>query len=174
MKIGNKTINYTVYAKMIGGELELLGDTSNLQLPSFEMASDTIKGAGIIGEIDMPSYLGVGSATFTINMRIDSKKAAFLSAPGRKWFEVRWVTDKFDSSNVNIGITSHKALILAVPKKYDPGKVETGATQDGSLEFEVIYYKKLEDGEEVIEIDKLNYVYRVNGVDYAADIRSLL
>lgn len=173
MQKGNKIVNYSVYGE-INGRLEYLDDTTSVQLPSFEMLSDTMKGAGILGEIDWPSYLGIGAATFAVSMRIDGKQAAFLSSPGVKRFETRWVTDKFDASNAKIGVKSHKVVIVGVPKKYDPGKIETNGTQDGSNEYEVLYYKKVEDGLEIIEIDKLNYIYRVNGVDYAAEIRSLL
>lgn len=174
MNINNKTIQYSIRAKIEGGNLEELGDTSSVQLPSWEYATDTISGPGILGEIDFPSYLGLKSATFSFNMRVDEKRAAIYSAPGRKWFEVRWATDKFDTSQVKIGITAHKALILGVPKKYDAGKVEVGNAQEGSNEYEVLYYKKYQDGEEVIEIDKLNGIFRVNGVDYASDVVSVL
>jgi P2 family phage contractile tail tube protein len=138
------------------------------------MLSDTIKGSGIMGEIDWPSYLGVGSAQFSYNMRVDDVKAAYMSAPGKKRFEVRWVTDKIDTSGANIGIDSHKAVIIGVPKKYDAGKVEVNSASDGSNDLEVLYYKKTVNGKEIIEIDKLNYIYRVNGVDYGANVKSLL
>lgn len=173
MKIGNKTVQYSVYGE-INNKLTYLDDTTSLQLPSFEMLSDTVKGPGIMGEIDWPSYLGVGSAQFTFNMRTDEVKAAYLSAPGKKRFEVRWVTDKFDTSGSNIGIDSHKVVIIGVSKKYDAGKVEVNAASDGSNDFEVLYYKKSVNGKEIIEIDKLNYIYRVNGVDYGKNIKSLL
>lgn len=173
MKIGNKTVQYSVYGE-INKKLQYLDDTTSLQLPSFEMLSDTMKGSGIMGEIDWPSYLSVGSSEFSVNMRVDEEKAAYMSAPGKKRFEVRWVVDKFDTNNVSIGVDSHKAVIVCVPKKYDPGKVETNTSSDGSNGFEVLYYKKTVNGKDIIEIDKLNYIYKVNGVDYGANVKSLL
>lgn len=172
-KISNKTINYSVYAR-IDGQMKYLNDTTNLQLPSIEHLTDTIKGAGIMGEIDWPSYCQVGSMTFTPGFRIDGVDAAALSAPIAQEFEVRWVTDKFDSANISIGTDAHKVIMKTIPKKYDPGKIEPGATMDGSSDFEVVYYKKILNGDALIEIDKLNNVYKVNGVDYAASIRDAL
>lgn len=173
MKIANKTVQYSVYGE-IKGKLTYLDDTTSLQLPSFEMLSDTIKGPGIMGEIDWPSYLGVGSAQFSFNMRVDEAKAAYMSAPGKKRFDVRWVTDKFDTNGVNIGIDAHKAVIIGVFKKYDGGKIEANAVSEGSNDYEVLYYKKTINGKEIIEIDKLNYIFRVNGTDYGKNIKSLL
>lgn len=172
-KLGNKTVQYSVSAE-INNKMQYLEDTTSLQLPSFEMLSDTIKGPGIMGEIDWPSYLTVGSSQFTYNSRVDAETAAYLSAPGKKKFEVRWVTDKYDTNQVNIGIDAHKVVIIGVPKKYDPGKVETNTGSDGSGDFEVLYYKKTLNGKDVIEIDKLNYIFKVNGVDYGKNVKSLL
>lgn len=172
-KKGNKTVQYSVSAE-INNKMMYLEDTTSLQLPSFEMLTDTVKGPGIMGEIDWPSYLAVGSAQFSYNCRVDAETAAQLSAPGKKKFEIRWVTDKFDTNQVNIGVDGHKVVIIGVSKKYDPGKVETNAGSDGSGDFEVLYYKKTLNGKEVIEIDKLNYIFRVNGVDYGESIKSLL
>ena len=47
MKIGNKVINYSIYASS-----KKIGDTSSVELPEIEFLTDSIKGAGLIGEID--------------------------------------------------------------------------------------------------------------------------
>lgn len=171
--LNNKTIQYDVYGK-INAVLKKIASTSNCTLPSIEMLTDTIKGSGIMGEIDFPSYCQPGAMTFGVGFRVDTPDAATLSAPGVHEFELRWATDKFDSGNISIGFDSHKAIIKGACKKYDPGKVETGAAQDGSNEYEVFYYKKFLNGKAIIEIDKLNNVYKINGIDYAASLRAAL
>lgn len=173
MKFGNKVINYAIYGK-INNKLKALQDTTDCELPSIEYATDTVKGAGIMGEIDWPTVASPGSMTFKPGFRIDGEDAIQLSAPKVQEFEVRWVTDKFDSSNMKSGIDAHKAVIKGFPKKYEAGKLETGNSQDASGEFEVIYYKKLLNGKTVLEIDKLNYKFVVNGTDYAKQIKSAL
>ena len=40
--------------------------------------------------------------------------------------------------------------------------------------LEVAYYKYIQDGETLIEIDKLNNVFLVNGVDYGQAVRDNL
>lgn len=173
-KITNKTINYALRASNQSGKLELVDDSSDLTLPSIEKITDTIKGAGIMGEIDFPTFGQLGSMVFIVNNRADNAQYSMLSRPGRIQFEVAWVTDIFDSSNVNVGLQANKVFMTAINKKYGAGKIEVGSGADGSSEFEVIYYRKIIDGKEVLLIDKLNYKYVVNGIDYMDSLRAAL
>jgi len=173
-KIINKTINYALRATDQSEKLALIDDSADLQLPSIEKLTDTIKGAGIMGEIDMPTYGQLGSMTFTVNNRADNPQYAMLSRPGQIKFEVGWVTDIFDSANVKVGIQANKVFMTAINKKYEPGKIEVNSGADGSSEYEVIYYRKIVDGKEVLLIDKLNYKYVVNGIDYMEAMRAAL
>lgn len=173
MKIGNKVIDYSVFAKF-DNKKEHVEDTTSLQLPSMENLTDSIKGAGIMGEIDWPTLAQVGALTFAASFRNSNKKAALLYAPMLQEIEVRWVVDKYDSSNNKIGLTAHKAFLKGMPKKLDSGKIETNVAQEGSFEMEVVYYNHMIDGVSILEIDKFNYVFKVNGVDYAKSIRDAL
>lgn len=173
MKIGNKTIAFNVYAK-IEDVLKLVPETTDVQLPSIEYQSDSIKGAGILGEIDWPALAQPGSMTFSANFRVTGSDAIAIAAPKQQEFEVRWVIDKFDTNNIKIGVEAHKAFIKCIPKKHDSGKIEAAATMDGSNEYEVFYYRRIIDGKEVLLIDKFNYVFKVNGVDYTAQILAAL
>ncbi|RCX20880.1 hypothetical protein DFR58_10182 [Anaerobacterium chartisolvens] len=174
MKISNKTIDYRLKADDQNGTMHLIDDAADLQLPSIEKPTDTIKGAGILGEIDLPAYGQVGSMTFTVNSRADSAKYSMLSRPGPIKFEAVWVNDTFDSSGMSMKTQSNKVFMTGFNKKYDPGKVEVGGTADGSSEFEIVYYRKIVNGIETFLIDKLNGKYVVNGKDYMESIRAAL
>lgn len=174
MKISNKTVQYKLKATDQNGTLQQIDDSTDLQLPSFEKLTDTIKGAGIMGEVDMPSFGQIGSLTFTINHRADNPMYAILSRPGEIKFEVVWLVDVFDSNGNKIGLQQNKVFMTGASKKYDPGKLETNASADGSSEFEIFNYRKVVDGVEVLLIDKFNYKYVVNGVDIYASLRAAL
>jgi P2 family phage contractile tail tube protein len=169
----NKVTNFSAYGK-IGDKLTMLRDVLNYQLPSIENATDTMKGGGIIGEIDLPNLANPGSMTATVTFKVDSPEAAKMNAQKVAEMEFRWLTDKLNSTTSTVSQTQHKAVLKGLPKKYDPGKVESGSAQEGSNEYEIFYYKKIVDGVVLLEIDKLNSVYIVNGVDYAAAIRNAL
>ncbi|TCZ73055.1 phage tail protein [Paenibacillus albiflavus] len=173
-KITNKTVQYRLKATDEKGVLQIIDDSSDLQLPSIEKLTDTIKGAGIMGEIDMPTFGQLGSMTLTVNNRADNPQYSMLSRPGEIKFEIAWVVDVFNSNDVKVGLQQNKVFITAVSKKYDMGKLEVNSGADGSSEFEVYYLRKIVDGKEVLLIDKFNYKYVVNGVDYMDALRTAL
>lgn len=172
-KIGNKVINYNIYSK-INQQSVYLGDTLNVQLPSVEMLTDTIKGAGIMGEIDLPTLTQTGSMSCTISFRNATLSQMALFAPKLQDFEIRYVVDKYDSATGQTSVQQHKVYLKGYPKKFDPGKVEANASQEGTDEFEIVYMNHILDGVSVIEIDKLNNIFKINGVDYAKEIREAL
>jgi P2 family phage contractile tail tube protein len=174
VKISNKTVQYKLKATNEQGRLVLIDDSSDLALPSVEKLTDTISGSGIMGEIDMPTFGQVGSMTFTVNNRADNAQYAMLSRPGEIKFEVVWVVDVFDSNGMRIGLQQNKLFMSGMSKTYNMGAVNVNAAADGSSEFEVYYLRKVVDGKEVLLIDKFNYKYVVNGVDYFTALRTAL
>ena len=173
-KITNKTIQYRLKATNQSNVLTLIDDSSDLQLPSIEKLTDTLKGSGVMGENDLPSYGQIGPMTLAINNRADNAQYAMLSRPGEIKFEIVWAVDVFDSNAIRIGVQQHKVFLTGVSKKYDMGKIDVNAGADGSSEFEVYYLRKIVDGKEVLLIDKFNFKYVVNGTDYMSELRTAL
>lgn len=158
--------------KMLAEGIEI-GDNVSCQLPSIEKATAEMKGAGIMGTIDMPMTGQFNSMVFTMSMRSINKNSAELIKPGTQRLELRFLRDVMmsDGSMVPQGT---KIFITGVNKKYDPGKVETASTMDGSIEYEVLRYRQVIDGRETLLIDKLANVFKVNGIDYMKGIRASL
>ncbi|WP_022850658.1 phage major tail tube protein [Limisalsivibrio acetivorans] len=152
---------------------ELLG-VVDATLPSVEAMSETVKGAGLAGEIDTPSVGLFGSMTLALNWRTAEKQAAKLNEPKTQELTLRGSIQDFDKATGEYRHVPYKVYVKGQPKKLEGGKFEPGASMDVPQEFEVIYVKKELDGVETLELDKYNYIYRVNGVDYLADIRTNL
>ncbi|MDU5103486.1 phage major tail tube protein [Clostridium butyricum] len=170
-EIKNKTIDFSVYVRD-SGSAEKIGNSTDVTLPSVEKITDTIKGSGIMGELDLPSYGQISSMETEISMRVSDDKFATLSASSQ--LEYRWVTDAYDTSTGKARIIANKAFLTVANKKADEGKIESGASQDGSLSFEVIAYKRICDGKEILNIDKLNGIYSINGKNMYSDISQYL
>lgn len=168
MKISGSVIAH----KLLADSVEI-DDNVSCELPSIEFGSTEVKGAGVLGTVDMPSPTQINAMTFKISSRSVNKKTAALAKPGKQNLELRFVRDVVQSDGTIVPASS-KIFITGVIKKYEPGKVEQGATMDGSLEFEVLRYRQVIEGEEVLLIDKFNYQYVVNGVDHMAAIRAIL
>lgn len=170
-ELSSKTIDYTVYVRD-SGNAEKIGDTTEITLPSIEKLTDTIKGSGIIGEIDMPTFGQIGSMETEISIRVSNDK--FYTLAGASQLEYRWVTDAIDLSNGKVRPIPNKAFLTVVNKKAEEGKIASGEAQDGSVAAEVIAYKRICDGKEILNIDKLNGIYSLNGKNIYDDISQYL
>lgn len=168
-QIPEKLINYSGY---LNGSTYL--GTADVTLPTLEMISDTIKGAGIAGEIDSPTIGQYGSMTVTLNWRTLTTEGIQLHAPTTHAIDFRGAQQVFDASTNQRKVQGVKVSIRAMPKSGDLGKFDPSTTTDSTNEMEVTYLKIEIEGKVAIEIDKLNYKSVFNGVDYLADVRSIL
>jgi P2 family phage contractile tail tube protein len=158
--------------KLLSDGMEI-GDHVSCQLPSIEKATAEMKGAGIMGTIDMPMTGQFNSMVFVINTRSINKNSVELIKPGPQRLELRFLRDVLQSDGTMIP-QGTKIFITGINKKYDPGKVERATTMDGSTEFEVLRYRQVIEGRETLLIDKLANVFKVNGKDYMSEIRAAL
>lgn len=173
MKIRNKTIQYSVYNKD-NNKTKYIGDTSSYKRPDIESLTDTIKGAGLMGEIDLPAIGQLGSMEAELTFNKTNTEYVELAAPTAHKIEVRWVTDVLDSSNASIGVEANKEIMTVIPKTMGLGDIESNETNEATITMEVLSYEYIIAGKSVIKIDKLNNVFSINGKDYYANIKKAL
>lgn len=143
----------------------------DVTLPEISYMTDTISGAGIAGEIETTVLGMVQAMSTTLNWRTVTKAAGVLAAPRIHALELRGTQEIFDTS---AGVKRSQPVRVAMrvqPKRYNNGNFEAAAATGSESEFEVTYYKLIIDGEEVIEIDKYNFICKIDGTDYLADVR---
>lgn len=166
-KVPEKLINFRVY---LDGA-DILG-TADVQLPSLEPLTETVKGAGIAGEVESPLIGHLGSMTLTFNWRTIEKSVMVLSQPKAHALDVRGSQQVYDSENGEYKTAPVRVVVRAMPKNTSIGKFEVGTTTDTSNEFEIIYLKVFIDGKKEVEIDKYNYIYYISGEDFLAGVRA--
>lgn len=90
-----------------------------------------------------------------------------------KTIEVRWAQDvKYaDGSSKTEGC---KAFLRSVPKLIPGLSVDPGNLSENEITLAVSRYQLFVAGTEFWLIDQLNTIMRVDGVDYAKDLRSVL
>ncbi|MDR3280940.1 MAG: phage major tail tube protein [Synergistaceae bacterium] len=165
--IPTQNINFTIYGSQ---SQELIGVAEGT-LPNFEAMTETISGAGLAGEIDVPVLGHFGSMTVELNWRTMTEAAAELNQQKSHQLDMRASIEVYDEKTGNIRTVPMKVVVISVPKSLNLGNLNVGAGSDSSSELEVVYIKIWYDGKEVIELDKFNYIYRVNGVDYLESVR---
>lgn len=169
MNVPENLINFRVYED--GGAY--LG-ISDVTLPKLSAMTQTVKGAGIMGEIDAPTYGHYSSMEVELNWRTIEKDIASLAANKGLHLDLRGAGQGYDSGSGEYKVRKIKLVLRGRPKETDLGKLDVGATTDSKTTLECDYLKLTIDGETKIEIDKYNYICNIDGVDYMSDVRDAL
>ena len=172
-KISTKTIQYAIYDKT-NGKSTYVGDTTTYTRPEIEMLTDGFTGAGIMGEIDLPTLGQIGAMEGELGFNKTTTQVIKLFTPEAHTIEARWVTNVINTANGKIETQGNKEIIKLLPKTLSLGDIENNETNESSMTYEILSYQYLINGKTVMKIDKLNNVFIINGVDYFKRIRNLL
>lgn len=167
--ISETVINVAVYEEAT----EYLG-MAELTLPELSNMTEDIKGAGIAGAYTGVVLGHIDPMSVTLNFRTCTKDVIKLYEQRNHTLDLRVAQQGKDTTAGNVTVTPVKHVMIVQPKKLSPGKVAPASPADASGEFAVTYWAMYIDGEKVLEIDMLNFIYNVNGVDYLADVRKAL
>lgn len=171
--VNNPIPGVLINAKIYNDGREQMG-VGKVQLPDFEYLSESLTGLGLAGEIDMPVLGHFGSLTMSLNWNTVCEQAVSLLAPKTHRLTLygsvqNWATESgaFEPRGV-------KVAVHAIPKKSGPGSFEAAKKTEPASEFELTYVKMTIGGKEILEIDKFNFICRINGKDYLSDVRQQL
>lgn len=167
MNLPENMINYAVY---LDGS-RLMG-TASVDLPSLDQITQKITGAGIGGEVEAPVMGHFAAMTLGVSWRTITKEAMILAQPAAHSLEFRGSQQVYDTASGLYSTVPVKVIVKASPKKTGLGKMVVAAQTDTKNEFEVSYIKVYFNGEEQIEIDKYNFIARIQGTDYLAAVRN--
>ncbi|MBN1469430.1 MAG: phage major tail tube protein [Fusobacteriaceae bacterium] len=167
IRIPHALSNFKVYNN--GTDLVGLMD---IDLPKVETNKETISGAGIGGEFEVPLIGLLKAMNCSITSRVLTKSNFKLLNP--LGIDLTFM-GSIQSSDRATGVLAQvpiKARIKGYPSSLDPGKIEPGKAMGSKNEFSVTYYKVWINGEELLEADVINCIYALEGIDYAAPIRA--
>jgi uncharacterized protein len=166
--IPERIVDYRVYKN----GSTLLG-VADVELPKIQYVTEAIKGAGILGELETPTVGATKSLKAKITFRTTtSDMISLLDCAGHS-LEFRSAIQKTDADG-DRGIDTHRIVIRGFPSEGELGKLEAGASGNSSIELECVYLKYVISDSTVLEIDKLNYVYKVSGTDLLSTIKTAL
>lgn len=152
------------------GDNVVVGQGS-VALPSLQAMSETVKGAGIAGEIEMPLVGQYQSMTTKLDFTTISSDAMKLSSPSAHDIVVRGSQQLFNTSSGVSESEAVTAFMKVVCKQSELGKLEKGSGSDTSIELEVLSIRLVINNEEIVNVDKCNYVCEFGGVDYMAQLK---
>lgn len=162
-------INFAVYEDSV----EYIGMAS-VTLPNLAAIVQTLSGAGIAGNVEVPVLGHYDVMSLTLNFRTTTEHSVRLSEPRRHNIDLRMAQQIEDTVAGEVKVQSIKHVLVVVPKTDTGGTVAPAAPTNGSGEYSVRYWATYIDGAKVREIDPLNFICEVNGVDYLADVRKAI
>ncbi len=168
-RINENIINCAVYED----STEYYG-MAEATLPEVVQLVEEIKGAGIAGAYESVITGHLEAMTLGLNFRTPSKEMYALNEPRKHQIDLRVAVQASDTVSGTIETEAVKHVIVCKPKKMAAGKVAPASGAESSLEMTVTYWATYIDGEQVQEIDVLNFIFKINGTDYLADVRKAL
>ena len=169
MQIPNQLNNFSIW---LGGN-RFIG-LADVTLPNMANMVDTLKGAGLGGEIDFPVAAHYSDFETTLVFHVITKEGCELMRQDGMTIEARAGMQYLDSGQHKLSIGAWRFVMAIIPRGFDLGRLEVGTKQTATVVAGVTYIKGILDGGEIFEIDKVNLIDRVLGVDYALPIRQAI
>ena len=147
---------------------------TTIDLPTLTGKTVTIAGAGIAGEMDYPASGQLQNMEFTIHWRTLHKVPVEMNENRAHLLQFRGAINNYDAGQ---GKFSKEAVVVdvrGVPAELAFGKFEQAAETETETKMHLDYLKLTVGGETVLEFDRFNYIYKVNGTDWLADTRTAL
>lgn len=168
--IPEKIINYKCYVDGEASPTALV----DVELPDIQFMSETINGAGIAGEIESPTLGHFQNFEIGLNFRTLIDKNFKMFSQKQYALEFRAATQSTDMNSGKITPGKLKVSTRVVPKSLGLGKLEVGKPTGSNQKFTCHYLKIEVDNEIVLEIDKINMIFNVDGEDLLAAVREAL
>lgn len=149
-----------------------MGTTGEISLAEFKAMTSTISGAGILGEYET-SVIGMFQSMqqeITFRM-IDADYFTMLNTGKIAKIVLRAsVQQRNRETGGTLSTKAMRVVFGGHPTNVKPGTVKIGDMMNASITLELTYILIEFGGKTMIELDKLNSVYKVDGVDLLKDI----
>ena len=160
--------NYNVYNN---GNV-LIGVSGAVNLPSFDAITEEVSGAGILGSYDTSIAGFYSSMTQEIPFRILDEDIFSLMNPS----QLVDLTFRASAQSTvkSTGAVDYKGMRIVERgrlKNFNPGNFELGKQMGANVTLELLYVLIEIGGKTMLEYDKLNSVFVVNGVDLLEKVR---
>ena len=160
-------INFRVYREGV----DMLGIAEGT-LPNLEAMTHEIKGAGLAGVVDQPVWGHFNSMTLSLTWRSVTGDISILNRPVAHELDLYHSLQRYDAGLGEVKSEQLHIFCKAIPKTLTTGNLVVGDGMGTQMEFELPYIKIWLGEKERAELDKFNYIYKIDGVDYLASVRS--
>ncbi len=168
--VPEKVNDYNAY---LNGNL-MIGVAASVEIPEIAQKSSDVEGIGINGTLDSPTIGQFESMEQEVQFNTLYSSAVDMLSPGEATDLTFRAAQQVLDKNGGYAYKGLRVVERGRVKKFKPGKIEKSEGMEATVTIELTYIMIEVDGEQLIEIDKLNGVYKRRGVDMLANIRSLI
>ena len=151
----------------------LIGVTGQVQLPNFDAITEEIKGAGILGsyETGIPGFYS--SMPLDVPFRILDTDIFSIMNPNEP-VDVTFRASEQHTVKATGALDYKQMRVLTRGrlKNFTPGTLELGKQMDAKVTLELLYILIEVDGKTMLEYDKLNTVFVIDGKDVLEKVRA--
>jgi P2 family phage contractile tail tube protein len=148
-----------------------LGEVPKVMLPKLATKNEAYRGGGMPGEIEVAMGLEPLKLEWMAGGYLqDALKQFGISAHNGVLLRFAGALQSADSAD----ITAVEVIARGRHSEIDFGDSEAAAKTEHKYTTSLSYYKLTVGGEELIEIDMVNMIFKTGGTDRNADIRSAL
>ena len=150
----------------------LIGVTGAVTLPTFDAITETISGAGILGEYETGVVGHYGSMSQEVPFRVlDNDIFSLMDPSSLVDLTFRMSAQSTVKATGAIDYKGMRVVERGRLKGFNPGSLENGKQMNASVTLELLYILVEIDGKTMLEYDKLNAVFKVNGKDLLEKVR---
>jgi P2 family phage contractile tail tube protein len=153
---------------------KLVGISDEVTLPDFESMTETLSGPGILGEIDDPTIGHFQSMEMEIPFRTMDKDLFILSDDiSSVTLTLRGSIQYIINDSAGTATKPMRIVVRGKNKGITGGKMKQGTGTASSIKLEVLYILIEIGNVTEIELDKLNFVYKIHGKDLLEEVRKM-
>lgn len=162
------------YLNMFNDGLSYMGVVESVTLPKLTRKLEKYRGGGMPGSVSIDFGLDDDalSCEWTLGGLPDVELWAQYASPGADSVPLRF-TGSYQRDDTG-AISAVEVVMRGRHKEYDGGENKQGESGTTKISTECAYYQLTIDGREVIEIDVINMVLKVDGVDRLAEHRKAI
>lgn len=149
----------------------LIGVTNEMTLPDIVSMTETISGAGLLGEYETVLLGHYSSIELEIPFRILEDDIFTLANPMDVQETTLRGTQQISDRDASLKTQGMRIVVRGRVKSFKEGTLKMGGQMGSSVVLEVFYILIEIKQEKKFELDKLNEVLFVNGVDVMAQIK---
>lgn len=159
-----------VVADTVYSDNTLVAKDTSFTLPGIEFLTADVQA---MGNMTVPLVGLLENMELSISKIGIDKGLSHMNRLQKQNFEFRWVQNVVKSDGSQ-SVEGCKAFVRTMPGSFPETGVEVGSAPEHENTYNVTRMQIYANGVEVVCVDRLSQILRVNGVDYMSEINNLL